>query len=243
MKFAEIAVPVPVYQTYAYLIPPDLAASIRPGYRVIVPLVKRKITGYVVSLTDKCDRTDLKTIYDLLDDSPALSTDMLTFAKWIAEYYICPLGEVIKAMLPGGINLESNIFVKLLKDATTVQNYVEENHIPTQEKILNLLLENREMTIQHIRKKIHRSSLNFSITKLVEAGFVYREVILSKAPTRPKFENWIKLSPGYTEGSTINEIIDELSQSAPLQASCLKIVYEHEDISQPKMGHKRPCSL
>jgi primosomal protein N' (replication factor Y) len=235
MKFADIAVPVPVYQTYTYVIPPDLAATIRPGYRVIVPLVKRKITGYVVSLKNECDRSDLKPIYDLLDDSPALSPDLLTLAKWIAEYYICPLGEVIKAMLPGGINLESNIVVKLLKDATAAQNYIEENHVPTQEKILSLLLENREMTIQLVRKKIRQSGLNFSITKLVENGFISREVILSTAQTKPKFENWLKLSPAYSENIKIDEIITKLSKSAPSQATCLEIVKEHKEISQREL--------
>ena len=232
MKFAEIAVPVPVYQTYTYLIPPDLESTIRPGYRVIVPLIKRKITGYVVSLMNECHRTDLKPIFDLLDDSPALLPDLLTLADWISEYYICPLGEVLKAMLPGGINLESHIHIKLLKNEQEIKKYVEENHIPTQEKILNLLLENREMTIQQIRKKIRRSALNFSITKLIETGFVSHEEILTKAQTRPKYENWIKLSPSYIEDSKVNEIINELSQSAPARALCLKIVREHKEISQ-----------
>ena len=125
MKFAEIAVPVPVYQTYTYLIPSDLEATICPGYRVIVPLGKRKITGYVVSLMNESDRTDLKPVYDLLDESPALLPDLLMLAKWISEYYICPLGEVIKAMLPGGINLESNFLIRLLKDHQEIQKYIE----------------------------------------------------------------------------------------------------------------------
>jgi len=235
MKFAELAVPVPVYQTYTYEIPPDLESSIRPGYRVIVPLGKRKITGYVVSLTNKCDRTDLKPIYDLLDDSPALLPDLLALARWISEYYICPLGEVIKAMLPGGINLESNIQIKLLKDSQEVHQYVRGKKVPTQEKILNLLLESGHITIQQLRKKIQRSNLIFSVTKLVESGFLSREVILGKAPTGPKYENWIKLSSAYVEISKYNEIINELSQRAPAQASCVKIIYENKEISQREL--------
>ena len=127
MKYAEIAVPLPIYQTYTYEVPADLAPSICPGYRVIVPLVKRKITGYVVSLTNKCDRTDLKPIYDLLDDSPALVPDLQTLAKWISDYYLAPLGEVIKAMLPGGINIESYIRIDLLKNAEEIKKYLQEN--------------------------------------------------------------------------------------------------------------------
>ncbi len=232
MKFAEIAVPVPVYQTYTYLIPLDLEATICPGYRVIVPLGKRKITGYVVSMMNESDRTDLKPIYDLLDDSPALLPDLLTLAKWISEYYICPLGEVIKAMLPGGINPESRFLIRLLKDQQEIQKYIEENHVPTQEKILSLLVENKEMTVQFIRKSIRKSGLNFSVTRLVEAGLVSRELVLLKAETRPKFENWIKLAPANTENSDVEKIINELSKTSPAQALCFKIIGEHREISQ-----------
>jgi len=231
MKFAEIAVPVPVFQTYTYEIPADLESTIGPGYRVVVPLGKRKITGYIISLMNECDRTDLKPIFDLLDDSPALSPAMLILAQWIAEYYICPLGEVIKAMLPGGINLESNIQIKLLKNAEEIRNYVRENKVPTQEKILKLLLETGQMTIQQMRKKIRRSSLSFSITQLTRAGFVSREIILARAQTRPKYENWLKLSAAIPI-SNYDEIIDEISKRASAQASCLKIIYDNREISQ-----------
>ncbi len=232
MKFAEIAVPVPVRQTYTYEIPPELESTIRPGYRVIVPLGKRKITGYVVSMMIESDRADLKPIYDLLDDSPAVLPDLITLAKWISEYYICPLGEVIKAMLPGGINLESHFRIRLLKNSQEIQKYIAENRVPTQERILNLLVKNQEMTVQVIRKSIRKSGLNFSITRLAAAGLVAREAILSKAETKPKFENWIKLAPAYAENSDVEKIINQLSQTSPAQALCFKIIDEHKEISQ-----------
>lgn len=240
MKYAEIAVPLPIYQTYTYEITPDLEPFISPGYRVIVPLGKRKITGYVVSITTKCERTDLKPIYDLFDASPAVMPDLLSLAKWISVYYLSPLGEVIKAMLPGGINIESHIRLDLLKSAEQIQEYIQENKIPTQEKILNLLLEHNNLTIQQIRKKIRRSSLSFSITKLIQAGFISQEGVLSKALTKPKYETWLRLAPLllYTDEKKYNEILTELSKSAPSRALCLKIIYEHQAISQRNLLRK-----
>ena len=106
MTFAEIAVPLPIYQIYTYKIPPSVENVIKTGCRVLVPFGKRRITGYVINLLNKCERHDLKELYDLLDTTPSLSEELLKLGNWITEYYLCPPGEALKAMLPGGINQE-----------------------------------------------------------------------------------------------------------------------------------------
>ena len=90
MKFAEIAIPLPIYQTYTYEVPSELESSIRPGYRVVIPLGKRKITGYVIATQNECQRSDLKLIYDILDDSPALQPDLLALASMDLELLYLP---------------------------------------------------------------------------------------------------------------------------------------------------------
>ena len=238
MKFAEIAIPLPVYQTYTYQIPSDLQASICPGYRVVVPWGKRKITGYVVSLSDESQRSDLKPIYDMLDDSPALQPDLLEMASWISVYYICPIGEVIKAMLPAGINLESNVHVELVKSHDEVQRYIRENRAPTQHKILRLLLEHKKLTIHHIRKSIRGSNLSFSVNRLIQAGFLSQQVLLATAQTKPKYETWLRIASPYQDIMKLDEEVEKLSRSAPAQASCLKILAERREISQKDLLQK-----
>lgn len=238
MKFAEIAIPLPIFQTYTYDVPADLESSIRPGYRVVVPLGSRKMTGYVISIQDESPRSDLKPIYDLLDESPALQPDLLALAAWISNYYICPIGEVIKAMLPAGINLESNVHVELIKTREEARNYIRENRVPTQEKILNFLLGQKKATIQTIRKQIRGSSLSFSITRLIQAGLLSQEVVLSQAQTKPKLETWIRRSSAYNDQLSLEEEINMLSGSAPAQAALLKILVEHREISQKNLLQK-----
>ncbi len=231
MKFAEIAVPVPVHQTYSYEIPDELQATICPGHRVIVPLGQRKVTGYVVAVMDECDRSDLKPIDDLLDDEPAVQPDLLLLARWIADYYICPLGEVIKAMLPKGINVESQIAIHLLKSPEEINRYLQSNHAPTQAHILELLARSSPQTIHELRKQIRRSGLNFSINRLVEKGLVAREIQLTRAMARPKFEQWIRIRPRYNESDQAQQVLSILSAASSAELECFKTVLAVGEIS------------
>ncbi len=201
------------------------------GFRVLVPVGKRKMTGYVVGVKDKCDRTDLKPIHDLIDQSPAVSDELLRLAQWISDYYICPMGEVIKAMLPGGINLESKTYIKLIKNESEVQKYIEENNISRQEKILQLLLKQNRISIRQLRKKFHGANLSFSISKLIAAGLVSQEIVVAGAQANIKYEFWLRLASSIKENNSSQRTNELLVKSAPAQAKCLKIIQKNGEIS------------
>lgn len=104
--FAEIAVPVSLHQTLTYLVPPELADEVRLGTRVEVPLGPKRTTGFVVALKDEApvDANKLKAIASVLDDEePALIPEIIDLCKWAAEYYIAPLGEMLKVALPANM--------------------------------------------------------------------------------------------------------------------------------------------
>jgi len=230
-KFAEIALPIPVFQNYTYEIPEMMRPIIKKGFRVLAPVGKRKMTGYVVDIKDECDRTDLKPIHDLIDKSPAISLELSRLAKWISDYYICPLGEVIKAMLPGGINLESKTFLKLIQSEATVQKYLEKNRVPRQEKILQLLLAQNRVSVQQLRKRFRAANLSFSVSKLIDAGLVSQEISVASAKTKVKYELWIRLSSDMKEREFFKQALENLEKSAPVQAKCLKIIQNENQIS------------
>ncbi len=235
MKFADIAIPLPIFQTYTYEIPESMESSVKLGDRVLVPLGRRKMTGYVVSLKQESDRNDLKPIYDLLDEQPVLLPELLELARWISEYYISPLGEVIKAMLPGGINLESQTYIQLIQSEEDVKKYLSENNVPRQEKILNLLLEKKRLNVQQIRKKFKVPSLALSIQKLIEAGIVKQEFSLSKASAKIKYEIWLKLAEGFADLSNFEKALGQLPKTATSQIACLKMLSEKNEISRAEL--------
>ncbi|MFZ5516315.1 MAG: primosomal protein N' [Candidatus Zhuqueibacterota bacterium] len=236
MKYADVAIPLPIFQTYTYEIPAALEDLVLPGARVLIPLGKRKrITGYVVSVNQHCEREDLKPIYDLLDEQPALLPELLQLALWISEYYIAPLGEVIKAMLPGGINLESQRLLKLIKTEDEVNDYLQANRAPGQEKLLRLLLENRQISVQQIRKKFKFPSLSLTIQKLVQAGLIVQDTSLTRATANIKYETWLRLSERLIDPTDFNRALEQLPKSATSQITCLKILFGQKEISQTAM--------
>lgn len=106
-RTVEVAVPFPLDTTFHYRVPASLASRIQPGVRVFVPFGRRKVTAYVLRFSAPPEGQQLKDLLDVLDPEPLWTEAELTFFQWIADYYLHPLGEVLKTALPTGINLQS----------------------------------------------------------------------------------------------------------------------------------------
>ncbi|OGQ34000.1 MAG: primosomal protein N' [Deltaproteobacteria bacterium RIFCSPHIGHO2_12_FULL_43_9] len=96
MALFEIAVPVPLYQTFIY--ESDLALEL--GFRVKVPFGKRNLEGYVLEETKEKPLQNLKRVTEIIDDIPAFSSKLFDLYKWIVDYYHAPIGEVIRTGTP-----------------------------------------------------------------------------------------------------------------------------------------------
>jgi primosomal protein N' (replication factor Y) len=102
--YADVALPVPLDRAFTYSLG-DLTPDI--GARVLVPFSGQRLLGVVVALHDNppapaadSKPVEIKKIERLLDDAPLLSPELLDLARWIAQYYCAPLGEVLRGMLP-----------------------------------------------------------------------------------------------------------------------------------------------
>lgn len=102
----EVAVPLPLDTTFHYRVPAPLVPQIETGRRVLVPFGKRKVTAYILGRAAISEH-QLLEIIEVLDESPLFTPQELKFYRWAAAYYLHPLGEVLKAALPAGINLQS----------------------------------------------------------------------------------------------------------------------------------------
>ena len=109
-SYAEVAVPLRVRRTFTYRLPAALREEARVGSRVVVPLGRQLVTGYVVALHDaldgsvEVDESEVKEAEELLDAEPLVTPEVLEITRWIADYYAAPWGEVLKASLPAGLN-------------------------------------------------------------------------------------------------------------------------------------------
>jgi primosomal protein N' (replication factor Y) (superfamily II helicase) len=97
-EFCDVAVPVPLDMAFTYRVPPDAAPVV--GGRVLVPFRQQRMTGIVVEIHDREPSVAAKNIFAVLDTAPVLDAQLLALGRWIADYYLAPIGEVFRTMLP-----------------------------------------------------------------------------------------------------------------------------------------------
>ncbi|MCL6481373.1 MAG: primosomal protein N' [Firmicutes bacterium] len=105
-SYLEVALPVPLRRTFTYAVPPELEPVPVPGCRVLVPFRSRVLVGLVLDRMATARETGkLRAVTDTLDAEPALLPPLLALGRWIASYYLAPVGEVFRAMLPPEVEL------------------------------------------------------------------------------------------------------------------------------------------
>jgi len=92
----------PFDQVFTYAVPPELASRISEGGQVVVPLGARMVPGFVVRLHSAPQVSDLKPVQQLLREAPTLPAPLVRLARWMSEYYLCPLGEALQPVMPPG---------------------------------------------------------------------------------------------------------------------------------------------
>ncbi len=114
LPFCNVALPVPLRTTFTYAVPESLREIVQPGARVIVPFRKKAMVGVVVELTDHApEDTKIREITKALDRVPALPLKLIELGHWIANYYLAPVGEVFRAMLPPVIEMRTQRLIVL----------------------------------------------------------------------------------------------------------------------------------
>ncbi|MBP1620833.1 MAG: primosomal protein, partial [Acidobacteria bacterium] len=100
--FALVAIPRSAPEPLIYRVPPELAAFTLAGARVRVPMRGRQVTGIVVDVQEETDLDPevIRPLAEVLDQQPPLPDELLRLARFVSDYYRCPLGNTLAAMLP-----------------------------------------------------------------------------------------------------------------------------------------------
>ncbi|HET7435631.1 MAG TPA: primosomal protein N' [Thermoanaerobaculia bacterium] len=172
-QFAEIAVPVAMHGTLTYAIPEPLRDGVRLGSRVEVPLGPKTTTGFVVALRDEppAESVKLKAIRTLLDeDEPALIPEILELCRWAAEYYIAPIGEMLRVALPANMASRGKREAALLATQDEVDEALAQKRILENDLTLLAELHRRPLPLATLfeEMKVSRSA----IERLRDAGII-----------------------------------------------------------------------
>jgi primosomal protein N' (replication factor Y) (superfamily II helicase) len=133
--YAEIAVPAGFHGTLTYAIPDALRDDVRLGSRVEVPLGTKVTTGFVVALLDAAASVEAKKVKPIRsvldDDEPALIPEIIDLCRWAAEYYLAPLGEMLRTALP------ANMASRGRREATLTASTEDIEHAKAQKQVLD----------------------------------------------------------------------------------------------------------
>ncbi len=108
-RCAEVALALPIYNTYCYNIPKNLEAKLQLGIRLLVQVGSRIVTGYYLGTFEYTEEEPLSDIIDVLEERSLFDERMLEFLLFTADYLFYPIGEVFRGALPSGINIESRL--------------------------------------------------------------------------------------------------------------------------------------
>jgi primosomal protein N' (replication factor Y) (superfamily II helicase) len=199
-EFVEVALPLPLRQTFTYRLPVGLRENVRTGARLLVPFGKRTLTGYAVALHTRLgeeieiEEEAIKEAIELLDEEPLITEEILRLTQWTADYYASSWGEVLKASLPAGINATTEQIVSITaKGRDELGKISSAKTIKTQ--ILQYLAQNGETAQRELANNFGTSAAQRAVSELVKAGWVGTFQRTLTAQVKPKRRKAVRLLP------------------------------------------------
>lgn len=220
--FADVVLPLPLYKYFTYRIPSDWQVALQPGSRVVVPFGRKKYyTAIVARLHDVMPQGyEVKEILSILDDRPVLRRPQLRFWEWIADYYLCSVGDVYKAALPSGLKLESETVVTLNAEFEEP----DDDRLKEREWMLLAALGKRSrMTVQELEKESGMHNILPVLRRLLEreAVFVSEQI---KAHYRPKTETYIRLAFAPGDEAALRSAFERVKQAKKQEVMLLSFL-------------------
>ena len=215
-KFAETLLPLALPGTYTYRIPEGTQLSI--GMRVLVPFGRKKIfTAIVTALHDREPKGyEVKEVLGTLDDKPILRHPQLEFWQWIADYYLCSMGEVYKAAVPSGLKVESETTISVNPDYEEDESSRLSDH---ERVILDFTAQRGRVQIAEIAKATGFKTVERNVSHLLDMGALHvSERVVDNY--RPKTEACVRLTIAREEEEKLHHFFDMLKR-APKQESLL----------------------
>ncbi|MBS7348446.1 MAG: primosomal protein N' [Muribaculaceae bacterium] len=208
--FAEIIVPLPLYGTYTYRIPPEIQGAVQVGSRVLVQFGKKKFyTGLISSLHNETPTYEVKDIVSVLDPKPLVKYPQLKLWNWISEYYLCSVGEVYKAAVPTGLKPESETMISLNEEFGTPEGV---KLTERQAMVVMLLEEKKRLRISDIEKELKIKNVTQIAGSMLDMGIIHiDEKIVERY--HAKSETYIELNIERGDQEGLKEFFDKTHRS------------------------------
>src|SRR5690606_2227595 len=220
-NFIDVIIPVPLQKLFTYSITNAEADFLKKGMRVSVPFGKSKIyTGIVCNIhTEAPIAYEAKDIHQILDDSPIVNEKQLQLWHWIAEYYMCTLGDVMRAALPNAFILESETIIS----KNLVKNIDESTLKDDEFQVYEALQHQTSLKIHDIINILDKKNVLPVINRLLEKNAIQLEEEIYEKYV-PKLVRYVKLYAKFSSETALPKLLDDLTK-APKQRDVIMTLF------------------
>ncbi len=190
--YIQVAVALPISGTFTYTVTGELVGKVAVGKRALVPFSGRKVTAYILRIIPPEKRKGLKDIITVIDTYPLFPPHMVEFFEWLSNYYLYPIGLVIKGALPTGLNVRipdgekmpskgwldrvglfKMVFITLKKGAIVDRSLFDRRRSPRNEdEFLEMMSKKKEVSLREIKTSFTNGT--YLVDKWIKRGFLKR---------------------------------------------------------------------
>jgi primosomal protein N' (replication factor Y) len=220
-RWCEVAVPVPLTGALTYEVPAAAARAVAPGVRVRVPVGGRRLVGVVTRLVDAVpEGVQARPLLEVLDPEPVLTPELLALAEFVADYYLAPLGEAVRTMLPSDLEAWGTQRVRLTDRGALSPAGGDEG------RVIAVLREAGRLRLRDLQERAAVEDLPQLLERLREAGKIafeggearqgarYRQAVELAAGSREELLARCGRSP---QGREVVELLAALGRPASVE--------------------------
>ncbi len=211
--FVDVILPLHIHDTYTYRVPQEYNDVIQVGQRVVVQFGgKRLYSALVRRVHQEVPRYMVKYVLSILDLEPIADERQLRFWEWLAEYYMCYLGDVMAVALPSALRLASESSVSIHPDYTGELSDLSANEM----RVVQLLSEHPVMTVDDLGKALGLQKMMPLLNTMIERSIIIMEEELRQRFV-PRTATYLSLTPEYKDSDALRSLFDSLEQKKSTQ--------------------------
>ncbi len=219
--YIDVILPIPLKKLFTYSITKAEFAFLKPGIRVSVPFGKSKIyTGLVGKVHNNAPLIyEAKPIHQILDEEPIILPQQMQLWQWISNYYMCTVGEVMRAALPNAFILESETIISSNTKVTVNDTDLKDDEF----LIYEALQHQSSLKINDISNILDKKNVLPVIKRLIEKeAIILEQEIYDKYI--PKYVRYVKLHSNFSSEETLQQLLEDLKR-APKQRDVVMTLF------------------
>ena len=208
--FIDVILPIPLEKSFTYSVTEAESRFIKPGMRVAVPFGKRKIyTALVLNVHNiEPQIYEAKDIHQILDKQPIVTKEQFELWQWMSKYYMCTLGEVMRASLPSAFLLESDTIISINDTVKLNDSELKDDEF----LVYEALHHQSALRADDISSILDKKNIIPVLNRLLDKNAIHlQEEVYEKY--KPKLVRYVKLNSKYSSEAALQELLNQLKRA------------------------------